>query len=330
MRAWHCTFLVFALACGGTTDDSAMDDGGGTDGTTNDGFVAPDTSPGNDGSVGNDASTADGGGQDGTVTEAGPFDPTSLGSSLVLWLEGDKGVTQTNNDVSAWADQTSNHNDASGGTGNGAHQPTVNATAINGLPAIEFAIPTQQNAPSQWLDIADSASLQFGTGDFAIFMVAEYTNDTTGNGGSQAMFYYKVAGNTVPTGPQLIGNSASGANNTLESRVRARLTATDAVNSTNTGYNDGKFHRIGIRRNGQALEVWTDGTLTSLTPDAGAAGDVSATGTDVNIGAAETGGNFVNYRLAGAIAEVIGVKGTISDGDVGNLDGYFKSKYGLQ
>jgi len=326
MRAWICSSLVLFLACGGTTDtgdDGGLnDDGGGGPDVT----VTPDSGPTDDGSA-PDVSTDDGG-TDGTTTlDAGPFDPSTLGSNLVLWLEGDKGVTQTTNNVSAWADQTSYHNDASGGSGQGAHQPTYNATAINGLPAVEFAIPQQQNQASQYLTIADSASLQFGSGDFAIFMVAEYTNSTQGQGGSQGMFYYKVAGNTVPTGPELLGNAGSGTNNALESRIRARLNAADNVNSADTGYNDGTYHRIGMRRNGSALEVWSDGKVASFTPDAGAAGDVSATGTDVNIGAEVNG--YPQFRLAGGIAEVVGVKGTISDADVTNLDGYFKSKYGL-
>jgi hypothetical protein len=321
MRAWMYSSLVLLLACGGATDDSIALDGGldaGQDGTT-----APDVT------VGPDTGTPDVNVGDAILLDVqsdvstGPFDPSQIGSGLVLWLEGDKGVTEDTNNaghVQTWADQTSYHNDATG-TG---HEPTIDATAINNLPAVAFA---NQGQSSQYLSIADSASLQLGSGDFAIFMVAEYTNPTSGGGAGQGMFYFKVAGTNTPTGPELIGNSGA-ANNTLESRIRARLTGTDNVNSSGTGYNDGKYHRIGIRRNGQALEVWADGTSTSFTPDAGAPGDVSATGSDVTIGAA-LGGNFPQYRLDGGIAEVVGVKGTFTDGDAAGLDAYFKTKYGL-
>ncbi len=325
MRAWHFSaaiLLVGAWACGGT---DAIDDGG-TDGSPqNDGTTGNDVNnPPPDGSVDDVVTTGDGG-NDGTTTEAGPFDPSQLGTNLVLWLDGAKGVTKdtTNvNNVVTWADQTSYHNDATGGTGQFPHQPTINATAINNLPAVEFSGSFQGGG--QFLQITDSASLEFGPGDFAVFMVAEYTNTTTGNGASQGTFYAKVAGNTTPTGPQLFGN-AGGPNNTLVASVRARININDNVNSAATTYNDGKFHRVGIRRTGTTLEVWADGTATSFVPDAGGAVDVSATGSDAFIGNNGQGQN----RLAGGIAEVIGVKGTLSSGDVTNLDGYFKSKYGL-
>lgn len=325
MRAWHLSavfFLVGAWACGGTSaDDSTTGDGGLPDGTL------PDVNnPQPDGSV-DDVTVPDDGntGNDGTTTiDAGPFNPTQLGSGLVLWLDAAKGVTENNSAVSLWADQTSNHNDANGGQGGGAHQPTINATAINNLPAVEFALPQNFNDPSQYLQITDSASLEFGTGDFAIFMVAEYTN-TTQNGG-QGTFYNKVAGNTLPSGPQLYGNGQG--TTTTVAVVRARININDNVNSTAANYNDGKYHRIGIRRTGGTLEVWTDGTSTSVTPDAGGNVDVSASGSDAFIGASVVG-NQVAIRLAGGIAEVIGVKGSIASGDVTNLDGYFKTKYAL-
>ncbi len=316
--------VATSLACGGSTDSTL--DGGDDSGSGSDVTLGNDTGNGSDtgaadGGVG-DASTDQGT----TVDATGPFDPSQLGTNLVLWLEGDKGVTQANNAVSAWADQTSYHNDASGGTGQFAHPPTINATAINNLPAVEFG--AGQTQAGTYLTIPDSASLELGAGDFAVFMVAEYTNPTTGQGMGQGTFYDKVAGANTPTGPQLYGN-AGGGNQTLTASIRARINASDNVNSTGTTYNDGKYHRIGIRRNGTTLEVWTDGTPTSFQPDAGGNIDVSATGSDVYIGAAPSGNGFTTLRLVGGIAEVVGVKGTLSDGDVSGLDGYFKTKYAL-
>ncbi len=322
MRTWSFSALaVIVLACGGSTDTGI--DGG------NDASNGNDSSIGNDSSNGNDTGTpSDSGNTDATEAsvDAGPFDPSQLGTNLVLWLEGAKGITGTGSNVATWADQTSYHNDASGGTGGGAHQPTVNATAINALPAVEFANATNNQ---QYLQITDSASLEFGTGDFAVFMVAQYTNPATGNGASQGTFYAKIAGNTTPIGPQLYGNAGTGTGNTLDAQIRSRIDLTDNINSVGTTYNDGMFHRIGIRRNGSALEVWTDAVSASFTPDAGATVDVSATGSDAFIGAQGAGGFGGGLRLLGGIAEVVGVKGTLSDGDVSNLDGYFKTKYAL-
>lgn len=329
MRAWifsSLALLATSFACGGTTDTPI--DGGDDGGNGPDATVIFDSGPNPDVTEGPDVGVADATTDQGTTVEAGPFDPSQLGTNLVLWLEGDKGVTQDTQNaghVQTWADQTTNHNDASGSSGQFGHEPTIDATAINNLPAVEFSGGFN---PSEYLTIGDSASLEFGAGDFAIFMVAQYTNPTSGNGAGQGTFYNKVAGANTPTGPQLYGN-AGGANNTLIASVRARLDATDNVNSAGTAYNDGKYHRIGIRRNGSALEVWADGTATSFTPDAGANVDVSATGSDVYIGASPGGNGFTTLRLVGGIAEVVGVKGALSDADVGNLDSYFKSKYAL-
>jgi hypothetical protein len=324
MRAWSysCVLgLLFAVGCGG---DTAVDLDGGDDGSTTPDTAAVDTGTGNDSGTVDDTGTTADTGSDGTTTiDAGPFDPTQLGN-LVLWLDAAKGVTQNNNAVSAWADQTTFHNDASGGMGNGSHQPTIAATVINGLPAVHFSGSFQQ---PQYFVIADSASLEFGAGDFAVFMVAQYTNPTTGNFPSQGTFYNKVAGNNTPTGPQLYGN-APGPNNTTTGNVRALLTTAINVNSAAATYDDGKPHRIGIRRTGNTLEVWTDGVNASLTPDAGTSPDVSAVGSNVYIGA-RPGGNNVAGLLAGDIAEVIGMKGTVSASDVTNVDGYFKTKYAL-
>ena len=323
MRAWHSSLILVALACGGSTD---VIDGGDDAATGNDVTTSNDTGTGNDTGTTVDASSNDvtTTNDTGTTVDAGPFDPSQLGTDLVLWLDANKGITKdvnNNNNVLTWADQTSYHNDASGSGGNqNVHEPSVNATAINNLPAVIFS--SQQNT---YLQITDSVSLEFGTGDFAIFMVAEYANSTQ-NQGSQGTFYAKVAGNTTPRGPQLYGNAF--VNNAYTSNIRARIDANDNVNSTATGFNDAKFHRIGIRRNGSALEVWTDGTLTSFTPDAGGTLDVSAGGSDVYIGIQQPGG-FGGVRLQGGIAEVIGVKGTLSSTDVTSLDGYFKTKYAL-
>jgi hypothetical protein len=245
MRRVSFLLLAGVFACGGTTD---VGDGGIPDSSNNN-----DVNNGNDGGNPSDAGNNDTGlaetGTDGGNPDAGPFDPSQL-SDLVLWLDAAKGVTSGMTGVSAWADQTTYHNDASGTAGaTGAHEPTLTMNAINSLPAISFA-PGMTPGSSEFLDIADSASLEFATGDWCIFMVAQYSNPTTGNGAGQAAFYAKIAGNTTPTGPQLIGNAATGTSNTLTGNIRARINATDNVNSAGTTYNDGMYHRIGIRKNG--------------------------------------------------------------------------------
>jgi hypothetical protein len=316
MRVWLNTALVVIAACGGS---SGTNIDGGTDAS-----FQPDTGMTND-SGNQDVSTSDVNmGSDSaseTGAEAGPFDPSQL-NGLALWLDAAKGVTVVGGFVTAWADQTTNMNNAAAG----AHGPTLQAMAVNNLPAVDFAGGAYN---TQTLTINDSASLEFGTTDFAIFMVAEYQNVTATNGASVGTLYDKVAGNTTPTGVSLYGNQATG-DFMFASNILARLTATDTIASAATGFNNGAFHRIGIRRTGNTLQVWADGVSTSFTPDAGSLPDVSAVGTNITIGdITGGGGTFDDTALKGGIAEVIGVNTTISDADVTNLDGYFTTKYAL-
>ncbi len=52
--------------------------------------------------------------------------------------------------------------------------------------------------------------------------------------------------------------------------------------------------------------------------------DVSASGIDVNIGQWNNGS-----LMNGDIAEMVAVKGSISNGDLSSLESYLKSKYNL-
>lgn len=53
-----------------------------------------------------------------------------------LWLKGDEGVTLSGNNVTAWADQSGNANNASQNANN--RRPSFQATAINFNPALDF------------------------------------------------------------------------------------------------------------------------------------------------------------------------------------------------
>ena len=63
-------------------------------------------------------------------------DPTDI-SNLVLWLDAGQGITKDGSDrISAWADQGTNSNDFSQGTG--GNQPLFVASVLNSLPVVRF------------------------------------------------------------------------------------------------------------------------------------------------------------------------------------------------
>ena len=70
----------------------------------------------------------------GVVGSSAPQPPQS---NLVMWLKADAGITQAAGTVSAWADQSGNGNNVA--QANGALQPTFTASAINGLPGLDFS-----------------------------------------------------------------------------------------------------------------------------------------------------------------------------------------------
>lgn len=56
-------------------------------------------------------------------------------SNLKVWLKGDAGITLNGSDVSAWADQSGNGNDAA--QADTAKQPAYVSNALNGIPGVQ-------------------------------------------------------------------------------------------------------------------------------------------------------------------------------------------------
>lgn len=95
------------------------------------------------------------------TTSSIQIDPTTSGISktgLMLWLRSDSGLNTSGSNVTDWADLS--------GTGNNATQtssgnrPTVNASAIAGLPAVVFNGSSQYlNLPSGFANLSSGASV---------------------------------------------------------------------------------------------------------------------------------------------------------------------------
>ncbi len=95
------------------------------------------------------------------------------------------------------------------------------------------------------------------------------------------------------------------------------------VVSSSAAFNDGKFHVFGMRRSGTTwLEVRVDGALQGMAM-------VPATNVDAAGGNVRFFAHGNNNAFTGAIAEVVAVRGIVSDVDLGLLEGYLNTKYGL-
>src|SRR5262245_40330762 len=116
----------------------------------------PDSGTGSDART-PDARTPDAGTSD--APDPGPWNPGKL-PNLALWLVADTGVTTNNSRVTTWADRSGNNNNAAQSVI--ARQPTLVTGVVNGQPVVRF------DGTDDALQVTDSATLQFGTGDFTI------------------------------------------------------------------------------------------------------------------------------------------------------------------
>jgi len=276
------------------------------------GSTMPDASaPDGSGDVAHDRMSVDSG-QDVTqmdVDASTPFDVTSV-AGLVLWLEASKGVTASSGTVTAWADQSGNNNNATQNTP--SSEPTQDATGINGLPAIHFAGGTH-------LTIADSTSLQWGTGDFYIAVVMAENNASNTAG----VVFAKQEASSPFAGPALFANFPLPAQST---EWGGQVSITSYVPTNETSLNDDNARQFSLTRTGSSLSVRLDGLPdNSVVIGDGGSLDVSAVGIPVSIGASPTG----TQGLSGDIAEIIAVNGTIAVSDVANIEAYLESKYSL-
>jgi hypothetical protein len=292
-----------AIACGSSSsgDDDAVPtgDGGSTDGTT----------------VGDGNAPRDGSAGDGSA-DAAVFTPLDFGSRLVLWLDGSQMLKTRDAGIDAspvitdWNDLSTSHNNAH--IFEGEPRELLGDAGIHGLPVVNFD-------GNSGLSIPESASLVWGTGDFSLYVVFRYQG---------VPLFSLVAGKYDPVvpfpGPNLYANYFIPC---LSTNIAARLDSTHFVQTQDGGYDNDQMRVVGMRRTGTHLELRVDG-VSNVTDDAGfpdgGVVDVSAPDASFYIGARPTGA-----QLKGDVAEVLGVKGTLSDADVEALEAYLKKKYGL-
>lgn len=96
----------------------------------------------------------------GALSQKAGFNPTKV-AGLVLWLDAREGIILNGSDVSNWADQSDNANNAAQTTP--SKQPVFNATGFNGFPSVDFVATNSEN-----FDIADSSSLDLN-GSFTAY-----------------------------------------------------------------------------------------------------------------------------------------------------------------
>jgi hypothetical protein len=223
--------------------------------------------------------------------DGGAWTPKAL-PGLAAWFSPDVGVVRDPQHGSAlfrWLDQSGNDNTATAVTNQRYFE--VDPQVLNGHDAYHCA------ANGSVLQIADAPSLQWGTGGFAIgavLLAPTYTPSSFWQKDSQ-----QGSGFSFGTGSDLdIGLWVAGA------RV---ITAIPNIT---------KFHVVIVRAS--PVSVFLD-QYAAVGPTTNA--DVSNAGALVSICA--------GADAQAEIAELVAVKGAVSDADVARLQTYFKTKFGL-
>jgi hypothetical protein len=261
--------------------------------------------------------TSDGG-------DAGSWTPAVLDQSdqLALWLEPSaSNFVIVTSAVGTWKDLSKNHNDAMCGSG----CPSIDTAAINGHDAVRF------DQKAMVLDVADSPSLQFGIDDIYVAAVAS----SAGQDGHGVFFTKSIFGACNGFCPYiqglefwLNGNQVDAGGTGLS--LSTRLDPSNQADWTDPVFDDGKFHRVAMRRAGNGFSLYQ--SVDDAVPRAYSTGQkdlsneagASIGGWEPSLGVLPT----VHLDLAELI--IVHAKGAlVADQTVLDVQKYLKAKYGI-
>lgn len=252
-------------------------------------------------------------GEGGGSSSGGDGDIDAANTSVkVLDLDSTQGIT--GNEVSNWLDSSGNNN-----TGAAVGGPLPVETAIYGKRAVRFD-------GTKYLEIADSPSLQMGTGNFLLAAVVLYKPTATDK---SHVIASKASRSEPLTGPALLANYAflPGAPTDQSTSVAALLRdgtkATAIVTVAVPQPEVDKPHLIVLHRKGQSFTLRVDRQDRGLGLVTETVLDTSAPGTPLRLG----GDNSPGHGLIGHIGEVVMYRGNISDRTLGEIEGALSNKW---
>ncbi len=229
-------------------------------------------------------------------------------TGLVLWLDGDRGISRPTASALTWLDQS--------GHGNHAIAPRAvppsTSMGFNGHTGIAFD-------STQLLTIADSVTLRFAA-DYTVLIVARSNTPASEYGA----LFGKPTGKFPFPGPGMYVNypPLSGA---PSSTVGVQIDFNNYIQSAEMGISDGVARIFEMQRTGTTLSVRVNSNApiaTTVPPT-----DVTSPGVDVFIGGHVT--TSVVQSLTGAIAEILAVNATVSSSDYAAMHAYLSGKYAI-
>jgi hypothetical protein len=235
-----------------------------------------------------------------------PFSPTDL-SGLSLWLKADAGVTLSGPNVTGWADQSGNGNNASANSG---QEPTFASSFSNSKPAIEF------NGTTQVMQIADANSLDFLT--TSSFIVIKYLGQGTGNN----IVYFKNANAGSPADPAMYGLIGSNG----EERVSFSFNVGGWSDyETSISINNSIPKILSMTSNGTSQNIYSNGTISN---NFSIIGDIATSTGTLQIGGYNQSFDAAEY-FYGRIAEIIMYNRAVTGTERQQVETYLNAKYAI-
>ncbi len=233
--------------------------------------------------------------------------PVAIERELALWLKADAGVTADGSGlVSQWNDQSGNGNHAV--QIQAVNQPLLVAGAMNGKPVLRF---DGSGANLNYLEIPHASSLVIRS-DFSVFAVVNVQSFANFNG-----ILAKTAVNQP--GPFDFYIAQTSGNPRL---FRGNGSANNAINGLSNVVAGQSYIVSGVAR-ATNLTAYLNGAFNGSS--AVAAAGITDRGGPVKIGTRE---DFVT-KMIGDIAEVILIRGAVSDTERAAINNYLGAKYGV-
>ena len=210
-------------------------------------------------------------------------------AGLTVWLDGSKGVVEDPTKPGKVFKWQDRSGKSNDATVASASPPAIEASAVNGKGAVKCD-------GGSYLSIKDADTLKFGTGDYGIITVAKAT----------------VAENVGPT--------------FFEKGVVAQITGEKSFRLITLMQGGGEAVVQNVPVDSFALYVARGSKMEVR------AGGKTGTGPKTTVDVSDTNPAYVCRGTAEAftsVAEILIVKGTLSDADVAQAEKYAKAKYGF-
>ena len=238
-----------------------------------------------------------------------PFLPSSLGG-LALWLKADAGVTLDGSDVTEWADQSGNTNNASPVDA----PPVFNASDLNGKPTI--SLTSMDDYIERVFSISINPLGVAGSTAFSVQYVEDVCNAPDDNGPIFGNFggsedSASLSQTHYPYGPDCFVYDAFG------TRLR-KNEITPPVTITNA------WTLYSVKSTDDDWQSFVNGQLMYSDPTNTYSSAVGGDDTTLYIGKQTANGT---YQLKGKVAEVIVYNRVLTTQERQQVEAYLNSKY---